>query len=414
MIVGRKKMLSHSLSGIWHVDKNFAISEFARYQETLMLIKSGIITAEDTAKEPTSLSNVVPLKGTMMVEDSWCDYGALSVVEQLNQLDSNPDIPYVVMDVNSGGGMSQAGYLVRDAISSMSKPVYAYVIEAGSAALNAISTCSKIFLANESSQIGSIGSYYSINKKAVEEYMATFDEIYASQSEDKNGAIRAYFKGDNSLLIQDASNSAAMFIESISKTRNIPIDSPVMSGGMYSGHEAIKYGLADAIVGTLNNVENHIVSTNSINQNQNNSSMKGIITALNRIFGWSLKEDSTEAVVVEQLTAQDTIANTITSAVTAQITGLAETVNKFSAENSKLQASFDSLQAEFTALKATHTSLETESAKSNAAKELLEKEILELKTKRDGQLSNDVQTVESEFLGTLKTYKISIEVPDKK
>lgn len=419
MIIGKRKLLAHSLHGSLHIDEDFAMSEFARYTQTLALIKSGLLDADESSKEPVEVSNVVPLKGTMFVEDTWCDYGALSIVEQLQALDANPDFSYGILQVNSGGGMSQAGYLVRDAVSNMKKPVYAYVIQAGSAALNAISTCEKIFMANEASQIGSIGSYFSINKKVVEEYIATFDEVYATQSEEKNGAIRAYVKGDKSILVKEATSSAQQFIESISKTRNIALDSPVMKGGMYYAKEAIDLGLADEIVGTMADIPKALKTGNQtkklINNNNSVHDMKGIITALNRIFGWSLKEDSTEASLQTQLDSQESLASLVTSAVGAQVKALSDSVTEFASANKTLTESVAKLTAEMTSLKESQATLQSENAKLldseakvNAAKKLLEEEILQLKSAREGQQSNDFQKVESEFLGTLTTFKVSV------
>ncbi len=416
MIVGKKKILSHSIGGHWHINEDYAIAAWEQYYETLTLIKNGVISVEETAKpELGAVSNVVPLKGTMFVEDTWCDYGALSVAAQLDELYANKEVPFITMEVNSGGGMSQAGYIVRDKISQRNKPVYAYVLEAGSAALNAISTSDKIFLANEASGIGSIGSYYSINKKSVEEYQKTFDDIYAEQSTEKNGAFRAYLKGDKSPLKKDATESASLFIQSISAARNIPIDSPVMTGGMYYGNKAIELGLADAIVGSMSNLPNFIKNSEEKILNHKNSTMKSIISALNRIFNWTLKEDSTENELTEQLNAQETVAALVSAGVTKQLESLNTIVLEQKESISKLTASFDTLQKEVVGLKDENGKLVVSNAAITAAKENLEKELLAEKSKRDEQhLSNDFKTVEDDFLGTLNTYKVGFEVAEKK
>lgn len=342
--------------------------------------------ANGTPQAPKKIQYaVIPIKGVMTTEDSWCDYGALSIASMLQEAYNDTSISEIILEVNSGGGESMAGYIIQNAVNDRNKPVKAYCHMVGSAAYNAVCSCDGIYLSNPASEAGSVGSYYSINKQAVKWYKETFDEIYAKQSTEKNDAIRAYFAGNKQPLFDKATEGAQTFIDTVHKYRP-QVSAKIDKGKMFNANEALENGLVDGILTNINSVVMQPVIDNT---NFKNVQMERFYAALNRIFGWTLNASTTDAdTLLGKLDAIPSLTDSINEAVTAKFSAMQESVTeitaKFNAASEQvtnlsdsiatMQAQLSALTDENTLLKSGKTSVEAELIAVKKEKELLLKE----------------------------------------
>lgn len=406
MLLNKTKIKSVITTGQFSIDPLFALAELERYLNTLQALSAGELTDATTKKEDVINNSVIPLKGTMFVDDTWCEYGALSICNMLDEAYSNSDIPFVVMEVDSGGGIGQAGYLIRDKIAEKNKPVYAWVINAGSAAYNAISTADKILLANESSQVGSIGAYYSLRKDVAAEYGKLIVDVYAKQSVDKNAAGRAFvLNGDTSIFEKQATEAAQQFIDSV-KANRPDVKDEALTGNMYAGEAAIKMGLADEIVGSISNVGKYI-NQKSLTK-KSDTSMKNLINLLNSLFGVSIKSEATADEAVEQLKDMKPVSEQVASAVDAKLTVLNEAVQSMQTKQTEFENKIAEMTTKTTQLTKALQDAEAKAVRLEAEKEALQTELVEAKKLRTGG-GNDITEAEAVFEGEFRKFTVTAE-----
>lgn len=415
MILNSRLINSLITTAQWHIDEGFAIAALSGYIETIALLKSGsvsinegasaTITSNATTSTPNSVG-VLPYNGVMFLEDTYCETGALSYADELQVMYNNPNITSIVMPVNSGGGDSQAGYVVRDKVLEKNKPVYALVYNAGSAMYNAISGVDKIFMANESSRAGSIGSFFNMNKEAAKAYSATMEQIYAKQSTEKNAPIQAYLNGDKTLLEAEATQSAQHFIDSVLKIRP-NIDNKVFKGGMYYTSDAINLGLADGVAGSIESLLKTVAQSSTVLEvvpskiNSEEMNFSKILKSLNSLFGWNLADTATQEEVEARLESQTPVATMISSAVTSQlstmndaialaqskVTALTEQVALFSGQVANLTEQNATLSTQNGTLTAENTSLQTEVLKLKALKPEVNNSLADLEKQLEDNLT---------------------------
>lgn len=191
------------------------------------------------------------LSGTMTVDGMPCQEGVQALSDKLYAAYSNSDIAGIVLEVNSGGGHSIAGQLLHNTIQDRNKPVLAHGITVGSAAYMAAMASDHIMATDENAKFGSIGSYFSLSKAALEQLKNDTIDIYSAKSPDKNSELRQLIQGDFSGIQKLADESALRFQKMVSRSRvlNSDMADTTLSGGMFNAENAKKRGLIDSIGG---------------------------------------------------------------------------------------------------------------------------------------------------------------------
>ena len=269
------KFLPNLLAEDWHIDLKFAQREYSNLLNNLALIEAGVpmsdifsemkkesgrvkaidlndesyYDVEDITNIKTSTILELSFSGTMRNEDGLCSYGINSLVEKIYAGYANPNVKAILLNMNSGGGYSSSGYNLQSAVADKNKPFVVRTPFLGSAAVNGTAPATEIIGATEAAEIGSIGTYLSINTKALKEYVGEFKDIYSRVSPDKNKDIRAAFQGDFSLLEDYVTDNAKMFQKSVSKYRplNEKLMESTLAGAMFMAADAKKRGLIDSI-----------------------------------------------------------------------------------------------------------------------------------------------------------------------
>lgn len=277
-------------SGIWAIDFVHGLNYLAEYMHEIELAENGIEI--DLSKErdksvlkildastgylnessrrdietisPGSISKI-ELNGAMRLNDGISSMGTKSLEKEINYAKANPNIDGLLIEVSSGGGEAIAGNHLNNVISNFGKPVVAAVHYAGSAAYKAIAPANEIIGIGELSEVGSIGTMFSMNKQIIEFIKNNFVEIYSDLSPQKNKAWRDLINGDTSEIKSDLNEVAAVFQNTVIKNRKLNPESKLtkdtLEGAMFLAREAKRRGLLDQVGSmdlAVNRLRSHI------------------------------------------------------------------------------------------------------------------------------------------------------------
>lgn len=332
----------------WHIDKEFGLTALNKYLHDLELINSGQVKVQDLYQRTPTIelrggTAIVRLSGVMQTQDGLCSRGIYQQVEEIEQANKNQDVENIILYVNSGGGESQAGTILHNAIKDSLKPVYVVGEMIASAAYNASLAAKKIYLTSTMSQAGSIGSMITLSREGLKYYKDNFEEIYSGVSPDKNLAWRKLLEGDKNELQKDVTENAQKFVEKVREFRTVQDDA--LTGGMYYGQEAIGTGLVDGIK-TINEVINLInLKKSDMNFTEKFNSM---LAKINAFFGWNAKDETDVTAQLDSLgenfdAFKSNLTNQITESVTAQL-NLAELQAQLQSMNDSLQQMTEQVQ----------------------------------------------------------------------
>lgn len=209
----------------------------------------GVYDKLDTVK-PGSIG-VIKMAGIMTENGGWCNKGAVDIEREFIQMYRDQNITGIMFKVSSGGGESTAGDLIYNVISDRNKPVVSYATFLGSAAVKATLQSDEIIAASTGTEIGSIGTMISINKKFIEQAKEQDLDLYSVFSPRKNEGWRELKNGNNQPLIDRASTLDAEFMKKVSKSRNLRGDKKykdeTLSGALFIANDAKRRGLIDGI-----------------------------------------------------------------------------------------------------------------------------------------------------------------------
>lgn len=196
---------------------------------------------------------IIPIQGPLMKKDQYCGPAGMDTIGRyIKELDKNPDIDAIILDINSPGGTVSGTALLGKTIKNASKPIIAYVNElAASAAYWLASQADEIIAADEKAQIGSIGvmlSFVDI-QPAWELQGVKFHSIVSDLSEEKNKLFEEVRKGNYTEYRKEVLNPLAeRFINTVKGTRAEKItDESIFKGRVDFADKALEIGLIDSI-----------------------------------------------------------------------------------------------------------------------------------------------------------------------
>lgn len=359
-------MANHKLdniivSGQWEIEPFAGLQYLAQYMHDLEYIESGGVFADLRYSERRAelaprlanmqavsdgrfslSSNQIPagsivhlfLTGAMRLEDGFSSVGVRQLIRDIQAADANPNIAGILLEVNSGGGEASAGTELQNALADVRRNgqtrVGVYAQLAASAALRGTLPVDFVMGAGRSAQFGSVGTYASVNNQVLKYIRDNYADYYAAQSTQKNLEWRQLQVGNPGPLLEMLTKSAQEFIDEVLEGRTIT-GTPeqrerLTSGAMFGAVEAMEIGLID-FVGTFGQAVEKLqglietgntTPTNGgrgfMNDNNFDMEFKNFLPSLNRIFGWSLKEDATPEQVTEALEAQSPVAEMVENA----------------------------------------------------------------------------------------------------
>lgn len=175
------QLLNGMLSGLV-----FGKGEESQETKSYYVSASGINSNSDSKE-----ISIIPMRGTILKHDAECGpVGTRTLGRRLRAAEANPNVIAHVLICESGGGLAAAVPELSEVITSLNKPVVAWVDGmACSAAMYIISYCNEIVASRSTDLIGCIGTMiqlqgpksFSTNQNGI-----VTARIYATESTEKN------------------------------------------------------------------------------------------------------------------------------------------------------------------------------------------------------------------------------------
>lgn len=221
-------------------------------------LQSGSYTVSDYGdpnspeKAPKNSIAIVTISGVITKHDQACGPAGMNTkANVLQRCYANDNITGIVIDVESGGGASNAMFMMNEVIGNRNKPVIGFANDmAASAAYGILSACDMAIANSELAQVGSVGTIATIMdySEQLKQQGINLIEVYASQSTDKNGWWREAMKGNLKPLQAEVDMWNGHFLSMVQKNRGEKLTNDTWNTGkMFMAPDAKKIGLIDEI-----------------------------------------------------------------------------------------------------------------------------------------------------------------------
>jgi protease-4 len=208
-------------------------------------------------KNPCAGNNVgiVKLTGEINTAEDpeYLSVSAPDTIQQIKDMDSNPKIKAIILEVSSPGGVMEPSARIMFAVQRTTKPVIAVIEDVGLSGAYLVASASERIFASRLSSVGSIG--------VTREFLDTSERdrregviLYDFSSGPYKGAEKehsALTEEQYDIVMEDIMKMHEIFVEYVAKNRNIPIDDVKLlaTGRTFVGDDALKLGLIDQIGG---------------------------------------------------------------------------------------------------------------------------------------------------------------------
>lgn len=191
---------------------------------------------------------ILRLQGIMRSSSGASHTGVDELSDYFFSAFQNPNIAGVLLEVNSGGGESLAGSRLQSVIAESPKAVVVWAHFSASAAVRATVPADEIIASTDATQVGSIGTLISVDRRFASWYNTNIEDIYADKSTNKNKDFREFLKGNLDPLKANLNRANEQFLSEVSRYRQLNHDPEhTLSGAMFTAKEAKRRGLIDSI-----------------------------------------------------------------------------------------------------------------------------------------------------------------------
>jgi protease-4 len=228
---------------------------------------------ESLQDAPDNTVAIIPIRREMTKYGGMSHYGTVEIAGLMKIASRLNNITGVVLDVDSPGGSVNSIPPLVEAIKvlqAQGKPVVVHGDLVASAALFVSVYADWIMVDNKlSSEFGSIGVMveFADFKEYFESQGVKIHTVYADQSKDKNAEFREALKGNYDPLKKHILNPLAeMFQDAVKNTRGkklLVAEPGLLSGGLFTGEDAVRVGLADGM-GTLTDAVSMVFSLTEV------------------------------------------------------------------------------------------------------------------------------------------------------
>lgn len=237
-----------------------------------------IVQAQSATPVQNSTAHVavISIKHPIMkYSDGWSGIlGSKAYQKILSQIESDPNICGVVLDIDSGGGQSYGTPELYDAIRSFSKPIVTYTDGFLCSAAYYIGNAADYIVANKRAEaIGSIGAYshFIDFSGMIEKWGAKIQSVYATESTEKNLEWRELTENDNAKpYIKNILDPLVSRFQEDMKSARPGLNEKVFKGGSWGAEQAFNFGLVDEL-GSLDTAISKVIElhTQSKENNEN-------------------------------------------------------------------------------------------------------------------------------------------------
>ncbi|MCL0043689.1 signal peptide peptidase SppA, partial [Peptococcaceae bacterium] len=230
----------------------------------MLFIALAVILQEDAALDVAiSAKNeigVIDITGVIVSGNSGSDFmggtttGSASVINQLRKVRENPNMPAVILYMNSPGGSPAACLEIGNEIKRLreeGKIVVTYMADIATSGAYWIACETDLIVANPSTMTGSIGVIMQIfNFEELYDMLGIDVNIIKSGEHKDMGATHRDVIEEEKRIFQSMVNDIyEQFIEVVSKGRNMEIEQvkKLADGRVYTGRQALELGLVDEL-----------------------------------------------------------------------------------------------------------------------------------------------------------------------
>ena len=255
--------------------------------------------------------SIISLTGTVLKHDGACGAkGTRTIAARFREADADPSVVGHILVVESGGGLASAVPEMADTLSSLTKPVVAWVDGlCGSAAYYIASYCKQIIASHKEDQVGCIGVMVGLNgyKEFHEDSSGLVTaRIYSSLSNEKNRDYEEALKGNFNLIRESLDPMAQQFHEDVKNNRP-SVKQEHLQGRTYRAEQVLG-SLVDSI-GPLDSAVDAVLALAQENNQHKTTSQMEHFENLQALEGVGTLEADAEGMVTlnqEQLQAVET------------------------------------------------------------------------------------------------------------
>lgn len=232
--------------------ENVSFSENPTPSATFYINEHGV--ADPTDPDNRNMTAYHQIIGAITKYDQVCGpRGTLSLMDEINIADNNPNVTSHLLYIDSGGGqgtnLETVAHFIRNKVQ---KPIYA--ITNGmmcSAAYYIGCACDAIYAEEGTDIIGSIGVMMTLAdvKRKLEKEGIDIKEVYADQSTLKNIDFKVLFEENDETMIKETilNPYAEAFINTVQEFRPGITDADAFKGKIYTATQATSIGLIDGV-----------------------------------------------------------------------------------------------------------------------------------------------------------------------
>lgn len=219
-------------------------------EKPLVQIDSHQLNVHNGSTQEDRTVAVVSIKNPIIKFSTWNIAGTREIWSKINQLDQDPSIAGIVLDIDSGGGQVYGTPEFFDNIRNIQTPVVAYTDGfMCSAAYYIAAACDHIIANKRADAIGSIGAYAQFFDFSGfwEKHGAKMHTLYADKSSEKNKGYRDVLEGEYKTYISESLNPTVETFIADMKSARPSLSEEVFKGKTWTGPEAIKRNLVDSL-----------------------------------------------------------------------------------------------------------------------------------------------------------------------
>ncbi|MBD3312675.1 signal peptide peptidase SppA [archaeon] len=174
---------------------------------------------------------------------------AQAVVDQLREVNANPLIEAVIIDINSGGGSSVASSEIVDAVKKLNKPSVALIREVGASGAYWVASAADYIIAHNLSLIGSLGvnMQYLEYSGLLERFNVSYVNLTYPRHKDILSQYRPLTELERDWVNEWLEEAYNYLVSDVASNLNLTKEElmPYANGSVFLGSQSVSYGLID-------------------------------------------------------------------------------------------------------------------------------------------------------------------------
>ena len=204
---------------------------------------------------PLTLRNLRPKIGVVKIQGGI--YSSEQYINWIKKLKENSQVKGILLVVNSPGGGVVASDEIYNALMDFKKtgrPLVAYFGSVAASGGYYVGCAADVIVSNPNTITGSIGviAEFPVVKNLLKKIGVDFIVIKSRDKKDLGSPWREMTRKEKKIIKSLIDETYKNFLKIVSESRNIPMDSlyKIADGRIFSGRQALKYGLVDTL-GTI-------------------------------------------------------------------------------------------------------------------------------------------------------------------